>query len=319
MELMNQQNQSIAISDMINDAMVYMEENSQAANTTKAYTSDWNHFVNWCQLYKFQFLPSSPDTVTLYMKSLVNDGYKPSTIQRRVSSISTAHQTAGHLTPTKHILVRKMWSSIKNNKGIAQLAKTAAKLDDVRLMVNTLKNTKLGTRDRALLLIGFSGAFRRSELVNLNVEDIEIVKEGLTITIRKSKTDQDAKGQKVGIPYGSHLETCPVRAYKEWLEVSGIATGAIFMSMDKAGKLLNRLSDKGVAIVVKRSAKAAGLDPVMYAGHSLRSGFATTAAAKGVSERSIMKQTRHKSVLTVRRYIQDGGLFLENAAAEIGL
>lgn len=185
---------------------------------------------------------------------------------------------------------------------------------------DTLDDRLIGVRDRALLLLGFAGAFRRSELVALDLADVHAGHDGLTVVIRKSKTDQEGQGRKVGIPYGSHPHTCPVRAMATWREKSGLSEGALFRAINRHGQLqAGRLSDRAVALIVKRAALAAGLDATKYAGHSLRAGLATSAAQAGVSERSIMAQTGHKSVMVARRYIRDGSLFRDNAAAQVGL
>jgi integrase len=216
--------------------------------------------------------------------------------------------------------VRAVMAGIKRERGSAQTGKAPVLTDDIRLMVSTLQDNLIGVRDRALLLLGFAGAFRRSELVGLDVEDLVISREGITVNIRKSKTDQEGNGRKIGIPYGSNPDTCPVRSVMVWLELSEITTGPLFRSIDRHGNLQQgRLSDKAVALVVKRAAKAAGLDDSKYSGHSLRAGLATSAAMNGVSERAIMNQTGHRSVNMVRKYIREGSLFRENAAAGIGL
>lgn len=293
-----------------------------AQNTKRAYETDWNHFVQWCTERSVSYLPTTNQIVALYIQDLADSGYKASTIQRRMSAINTKHKEAGHdPISTRFEPLHKVWQGIKNTIGTAQKGKAAAVLDDIKAMVDTLDDRMIGIRDRALLLLGFAGAFRRSELVALNVEDVEFVQEGIVATIRRSKTDQEGQGHKVAIPYGSHIETCPVRALQEWLEASGITDGPLFRGVTKHGQVLQeRLSDKGVSRMVKRCAKSAGLKDIeRYGAHSLRAGFATTAAQKGVSERIIMKQTRHKSVQMVRKYIRDGNLFRENAAAEIGL
>ncbi len=178
----------------------------------------------------------------------------------------------------------------------------------------------IGVRDRAMVLLGFAGAFRRSELVALDVEDCTFGKDGLTITLRRSKTDQDGAGRKVGIPYGSNPDTCPVRTIQTWLEMAGIDSGPLFRSINRHGKVREgRLSGIDVSRVVKKLARRAGLDPAKYGGHSLRAGHATSAAIAGATERSIMKQTGHRSVQMVRRYIRDGSLFRENSAGKLGL
>ena len=188
-------------------------------------------------------------------------------------------------------------------------------------MIETLAFTSaIGTRDRALLLVGFAGAFRRSELVSLDVADVTFGADGLIVQLRRSKTDQEGEGRKVGLPFGSNPLTCPVRALRAWLDVAVVARGPIFRAVDRHGNVADvRLTDQSVALVVKRCAKAAGLDSEKYAGHSLRSGLATAAAMADVSERAIMAQTGHKSLPMVRRYIRDGSLFRRNAAAAVGL
>jgi integrase len=245
---------------------------------------------------------------------------KASTLQRRLSAISQAHQAAGHPTPTRDIAVRVVFAGIRRAHGTAQTGKTPVLTADLRLMVAALPESRLGVRDRALLLLGFAGAFRRSELVGLDVTDVTVSRDGLVIRLRRSKTDQEGQGRTIGIPYGSRPMTCPVRALQDWLSYSGIKSGPLFRPLDRHGNMrATRFSDRGVARVVQRAALAAGLDPADFAGHSLRAGLATSAAAAGVSERAIMAQTGHKSLPMVRRYIRDGSLFNENAAAGVGL
>jgi len=292
---------------------------SKSGNTKTAYRKDWSAFVAYCQKMNLTALPALPEMVGDYLTEMANKGRKVSTIRRHVASISQAHQTAGCESPTHTTYIRDLLKGIANELGTAPDSKKAAKLSDIRNMLNTLGIRLIDFRDRALLTIGFAGAFRRSELVALNVEDIEVISDGLVITIRRSKTDQEGAGRKIGIPYGSHRETCPVRSYQAWLEQSEITEGPVFRSVDRHRHIKARMSDRAVALVVKRSAGAAGLDPKQYAGHSLRSGFATTAAEANVTERSIMKQTGHKSVQMVRRYIHEGSLFKNNAASDIGL
>jgi integrase len=189
-------------------------------------------------------------------------------------------------------------------------------------MVDVADAGAIGLRDRALILLGFAGAFRRSELVGLTVDDCAFGKDGLTVTLRRSKTDQAGAGRKIGIPYGSNPETCPVRTMQAWIEQAalsavgpGVSTGPLFRSINRHGQVQpGGLSGIDVARVVKKLAQRAGLDAAKYAGHSLRAGHATSAAIAGASERSIMNQTGHRSVQMVRRYIRDGSLFRENSA-----
>ena len=292
---------------------------AKSHNTRRAYASDWDDFARWCQPYGFVPLPARPETVALYLTALA-DALKPSTLGRRLATISQVHQAAGHDTPTSAAPVRLVWAGIRRAKGTDQHGKAPAVTAEMRRMVDTLDDRLIGVRDRALLLLGFAGAFRRSELVGLDIKDVQAGHDGLTVHIRKSKTDQEGQGRKVGIPYGSHPHTCPVRAIAAWREKSGLAEGALFRPVNRHGKMQpGRLSDRAVALIVKRAAEAAGLDPTKYAGHSLRAGLATSAAQAGVSERSIMAQTGHKSVMVARRYIRDGSLFRDNAAAQVGL
>jgi integrase len=220
----------------------------------------------------------------------------------------------------QHGAVSAVWKGIKRTHGTAQAQKAPTLTANIRAMVGALPDRLIGIRDRALLLAGFAGAFRRSELVGLNREDIDFTADGLVVTLRKSKTDQDGQGRKVGLPYGSNPDTCPVRSLRAWLDASGIAAGPLFRRVNRHGQLLaQRMSGAAVALVVKRHAAAAGLDAAKYSGHSLRAGLATSAAIAGASDRSIMAQTGHRSVNMVRRYVRDASLFRENAAAVVGM
>jgi site-specific recombinase XerD len=294
-------------------------QQSKSKNTIRAYRADWAHFESWCRSHGQSSLPASPECVALYVTDLA-DTHKTATITRRISAISQAHQITGLETPTKSSQVRLVLAGIRRSKGTAQIAKTPVLVEDLRRMLAGLPENLLGVRDRVLLLIGFCGAFRRSELVALDAADVAITRDGLVLTIRRSKTDQEGEGRKIGIPYAAHVETCAVRSLQDWLEKSGITEGPLFRPIDRFGKMaLVRLSAAAVGEIVKRYAAAVGLDAAEFAGHSLRSGLATSAAMAGASERAIMKQTGHRSVNTVRRYIRDGSLFRENAVAVVGL
>lgn len=298
-------------------------ENSKAGNTRRAYKSDWADFTDWCHHHGLGSLPASPETVGLYLTDCAK-GLKTSTLQRRLSTISQAHQAAGHESPTKHAAVRAVWQGIKRSKGTAMVGKTPTLINDLRVMVEHLpgreEGKKLAVRDRCLLLIGFAGAMRRSELVGLDVADVVETGDGLIVTIRRSKTDQEGAGRKIGLPYGSTPLTCPVRALRDWLAVSSIGDGPLFRCVNRHNQVgTERLSDQMVARIVKRALTAAGRDGATFAGHSLRAGLATQAAIGGASERSIQDQTGHKSLPILRRYIRDGSLFRENAATKVGL
>jgi integrase len=295
-------------------------DGSKADATWRAYRSDWRCFTRWCVEQGRQPLPAAPETVALYLEAHA-ELRAIATLQRRLSSIAQHHQAAGHPSPTHHPMVKVVWEGIRRTHGRPQRAVAPATTDVIRAMVATLDSGRLiGVRDRALLLLGFAGAFRRSELVSLDVADIVDCEEGLRVTLRRSKTDQEGRGYTKGIPYGSNPATCPVRAWRAWLEASGITDGPAFRSVDRHGRLgAARLADKTVALVVKRTIAAAGLDPADYSGHSLRAGLATAAALAGLNELAIMEQTGHKSTDMVRRYIRHGRLFHNNAAAAVGL
>jgi site-specific recombinase XerD len=292
---------------------------AKAANTLAAYRSDWNDFTSWCTRCNLESLPATPVTVTLYITDLA-ERCKPSTITRRLATISQAHQQAGHPTPTTAPIVRDVLQGIKREKGTAPAAKTAAVTTIIRAMVDTVGDDLKGTRDRALILLGFAGAFRRSELIALTVADVQCTSDGLVVKLQRSKTDQERAGESKGIPYGSTPATCPVRALRAWLDAAGIVEGPIFRPIDRWGRIQPRpLSGHAVAEVVKQLAARAGYDEAAFSGHSLRAGLATAAAAAGVAYHAIKKQTGHKSDQILQRYIRDGSLFRENAAAQVGL
>ena len=306
----------------LNDAVSENIVEAKAANTRRAYSADWAHFTAWCEAHDETALPADPATVARYISDIADD-FKVATLERRLVGIATAHRYANLESPTTAPIVRETFKGIRRRKaksGEQQTQKEAAVTSVVRKLVETLDDTMSGVHDRALLLLGFAGAFRRSELAALNVADVKFVAEGLVITVRMSKTDQDGVGALKGIPYGSHLETCPVRSLKAWLEKAAIIEGPIFRPIDRHGNVRpQRLNAGSIPRIIKAAAAKAGLDPTLFSGHSLRAGLATAAAEAGVSERAIMAQTGHKSVLIARRYIRRGSLFRDNAAAEVGL
>jgi integrase len=292
---------------------------SKAPNTIRAYRADWSNFTGWCKQHGQSSLPASPESLTLYLTDLAATR-KAGTLARRLSAIKQAHQSAGLESPTAGTSVLLVMAGIRRTLGTAQTAKTPVSVEDLRGMIARLPNGLIGVRDRVILLVGCSGAFRRSELVGLDRSDIQFAREGLVVAIRRSKTDQDGTGRRIGIPLGGNPETCPVKSLQQWLDRSGITAGPLFRPVNRYGKMAaKRLSTNAVASIVKRYAKAVGLDPRLFSGHSLRAGLATSAAAAGASERSIMNQTRHRSLVMVRRYIRDGSLFRENAAGVVGL
>ena len=292
---------------------------SKAENTLRGYQSDWREFCAWCEGHGVAPLPAAHESVAAYVAECAGH-LKPGSIQRRLNAIAEAHKAAGLDSPTSAGMVKNVMKGIRRTLGTAPVQKSPTLTDDIRAMVDAADPGLIGARDRALILLGFAGAFRRSELVALDVEDCAFGKDGLTVTLRRSKTDQVGAGRKIGIPYGSNPETCPVRTLQSWLELIGISAGPVFRAISRHGHVRpRRLSPVDVARVVKKLADRAGLDATKYAGHSLRAGHATSAAIAGASERSIMNQTGHRSVQMVRRYIRDGSLFRENSAGKLGL
>jgi integrase len=293
---------------------------SKAENTLRGYRADWRDFCQWCEGHGLRPLPASPETVASHIAQCAGR-LKVGSIQRRLNAIAEAHKAVGAESPTSAGIVRNTLKGIKRTLGRAPVQKAPALTADIRAMVDVTAEGLIGLRDRALILLGFAGAFRRSELVSLNVEDCAFGTDGLTVTLRRSKTDQEGQGRKIGIPYGSNPDTCPVRTLQGWLAQTGNnSDGPLFRSLTRHGRIQpHRLSPVDVARIVKKLAKQSGLDPAIYAGHSLRAGHATSAAASGASERSIMNQTGHRSVQMVRRYIREGSLFRENSAGRLGL
>jgi integrase len=292
---------------------------SKSENTRRAYRADWADFTGWCRVKLLDWLPADPASLILYLTELSGKA-KVATLTRRLSAISQAHQLAGHASPTQDARVRTVMAGIRRTKGTAPETKRPVLVAELKTILENLPGSLLGTRDRALLLLGFSGGFRRSELVALDVEHLIENRDGMVVTLGRSKTDQEGQGRRVGIPRGREEATCPVRALELWRAAGHIETGALFRVMNRHGQVLpKRLSGEGVALVVKRWVEPLGYDPATFAAHSLRAGLATSAAAAGKSERAIMQQTGHRSVAMVRRYIREGNLFRENAAEGLGL
>lgn len=292
---------------------------SKAENTLRGYQSDWKEFCAWCEGHGVCPLPAMPETVAAYIAEGAGR-LKVGSVQRRLNAITEAHKAIGIDSPTHSSIVANTMKGIRRTKGTAPLQKAPTLTDDIRAMVESTDGGLIGARDRALILLGFAGAFRRSEVVGLDNEDCNFGKDGLTVTLRRSKIDQQGQGRKIGIPYGSNPETCPVRTIQAWLEQAGLNAGPLFRSINRHGQVQScRLAPAEVARIVKKLIRRAGLDPRKYAGHSLRAGHATSAAIAGASERSIMNQTGHRSVQMVRRYIRDGSLFRDNSAGKLGL
>jgi integrase len=281
-----------------------------AENTRRAYQADLAHFRKWGGT-----VPSNSEEVALY---LANFGGKlaAATLSRRLVSIGKAHTTQGFSTPCTSAVVKATLRGIRRIHGTTQKQATPAIKEDLMEMVAGLSGLK-GIRDRALLLVGFAGAFRRSELAGLNIEDLEFNSQGLIVYLRRSKTDQEGVGRKVGIPHARGT-VCPVAALRTWLDTAKIDSGRIFRPISRHAQIVgNTLSPHAVSLVVKERAKAAGLDPAKYSGHSLRAGLVTSAAKAGVSSWKIRQQTGHKSDAMLIRYIRDSQIFVDNAAGAV--
>ena len=283
-------------------------KSSKALNTLRAYKADYKDFVSFCIKNGFKPMPSEPKIISLYLTYLSKSS-KFSTLKRRLASLSVIHKLSGHYIDIKHPMITENLMGIKRIKGSYQKAKKPILINELKLIVNVIdkdKNEKNRFKNRALILIGFAGGFRRSELVAIDYEDVDFVSEGVKIFVKRSKTDQSGEGMTKGIPYFSNSSYCPVISLKNWIEKSEIKSGKIF-----------NISDKSVALTVKKYTALAGLDSNKYSGHSLRSGFATSAAELGAEERSIMAMTGHKTTQMVRRYIQEANLFKNNALNKI--
>lgn len=288
-------------------------------NTLKAYRSDWAEFVAWCEARRLVALPASPETVARYIAELAEVAHV-SAVGRRMSSVARAHENAGVPVPSDHATVRAAWSGIRRIHGVAVNSAAPLTVDLLRRTINGVPPGLAGTRDRALLLIGFAGALRRSELVALNVGDVTTVAEGLVVTTRRSTTNLADAGELLGIPYGSTTSTCPVRAVEAWYQAAGISGGPLFRPVDRHGRLgMGRLGAAAVNRLVQRAVARAGLPPGRYSAHSLRAGLAASAAGAGVREQSIMNQTGGRSLTVARASISHGCLFVDNAAAQVGL
>ena len=284
---------------------------SKSVNTLRAYKSDFNHFMDFCKKNNFRPLPADPKIISFYITDLSSNS-KVSTLKRRLASISVIHKLKGHYIDIKHPLIIENLMGIQRKKGVFQKSKNPILINELKEIIkvidNSEKNILQKLRNKALILIGFSGGFRRSELVNIDFEDLEFTKEGVKIFIKRSKTDQSGEGMIKAIPYFKEKNFCPVTYLKNWIEICKMNKGFIF-----------NISDKMVAILIKKYLLAAGFDPKKYSGHSLRSGFATTAASSGADEKSIMTMTGHKTTQMVRRYIKESDLFKNNALNKIDL
>lgn len=297
----------------------------RAPATLRAYRSDWADFTLWCEALGIDFLPADAATVAAYVAELADppDDRLPaavSTITRRLAAIGEGHKVAGHANPCVDQLVRETMKGIRRVRGVAPRQKKGVSTADVRAAVAPLGLALGEVRDRLIILLGFAGGMRRSELVGLDVDDVEEVDEGLLVHLGRSKTDQEGRGRRIEVVYGTNAATCPVRAWRGWLATSGIVEGPVLRPVDRHGRLsAQRLSAQAVGMVVKRHMARLGYSSADFAGHSLRRGHATTASRNGASEHTIMRTTGHTSTATLRSYVEDGELFSDPASRYLHL
>ncbi|MBU2703860.1 site-specific recombinase XerD [Sporomusaceae bacterium BoRhaA] len=310
------ENKFIEENDKLTEKSKKRLKKSKADNTLKAYEADWLDFYEWCYHAGLKVLPAEPETIVNYINDLA-DNAKANTVSRRLSAISENHKAAGfeENNPCRRGLVRNALDAIKREKGTIQRGKAPLLLEDLQDITPHFDILDIaGIRDKALVLTGFMGAFRRSELVKIDVEDLTFTRDGVIILVHHSKGDQEGQGEYVAIPYNPDSTVCAVVALKHWMNAAKLTAGPLFRPLNKYKQLRpRRLTDKSVALIVKKYAALAGRNAADFAGHSLRRGFATSAAQHDVDERTIMHQTRHKSEKMVRRYIEQGNLFKNNA------
>ncbi len=292
---------------------------AKADNTIRAYRSDWSDFVDWCNYHEEPCLPTTPETIVNYINDLADDA-KANTVSRRVTAISENHIAAGYgrNNPAKEGIVRIALSAIRREKGTFQHGKAPILMETLYLLSDCFGDDIVSLRDKALIFLGFAGAFRRSELVRIRMNEITFAPEGMTIFIPHAKGDQLGHGSTIAIPYAPDEEICAVRAVEQWILTAQIQQGPLFRGFKRNKDLREeQLSDKSVALIVKKYARMAGLNESQFAGHSLRRGFATSAAQHDVDALTIMRQTRHKSEKMVHRYIEQGNIFKDNALARM--
>ena len=293
--------------------VLHYAEAAAAANTRVAYDADWRAFVAWCAERDTTPLPCPPGLLCAYLSSLAKTGLRPSTIGRRASGIGHVHRQHGFEPPTNAEAVKAVLRGIRRELGTARQTKTPATHDLITAMMAACPADKLiGIRDRALLALGFAGAFRRSELVALDMADLAEVADGLRVTIRRSKTDQEGAGQEVAIPRGHHIR--PVETLQAWLAAAGITAGPVFRQVTQTGRVSAvALGDDGYVKAIQKRARQAGLDPAGFSGHSMRAGFLTSASEHGASTFKMQEVSRHKSVDVLAGYVRRSDAFKGHA------
>lgn len=303
---------------LTHEAKEYLDASKSPA-TKKAYKSDWNTFTLWASQKGLESLPAAGSTVANYITYLAGAGRAASTISRALTSIAQAHKILDLASPTTSPEVTNVYKGIRRSTGTAQRRAKPLVIAELKRLCDSMRPSFLGRRDKALVLLGWSGALRRSELVALDIEHIDFVKEGMTVSIASSKTDQEGAGYKLGIPFASDENYCPVLKLKNWLDISHIVRGPLFIRLGTPGKKWHtkvneprRLAASAVNAIIKRRLKHAGINSAGYSGHSLRAGFITSAAAQGTPEYLIQAHTRHRSAKVLRGYMREGNLFASN-------
>jgi len=289
---------------------------SRAPATRRAYAGDWGRFSLWCREREAATLPAAPELVAVYLADLAAGGQAPPSIARALAAIAHAHRRAGLVAPHRAdggMVIADMLAGIRRSRTAPPDRKAAADADVVMRLLWAIEGDSLAAlRDRALIAFGMALATRRSELVALDVADLDWASQGLRVTIRRSKTDQDGAGAVVAVPEGRRLT--PLAHLRAWLVAASITEGAVFRPLWKGNRVRDaRLSDHAVARIVQARALAAGLDPALYAGHSLRAGFVTSAARAGADVWKIQQVSRHKSMQVLSGYVRDARLFDDHA------
>lgn len=295
---------------------------SLAPGTLAGYRSDWAHFTTWCRAHGWQHLPAAPETVAAFLAALATS-HGRSALSRRVTAIGHAHRIAGEAWDPKHPVIHHTLRGILRRHGAPPRLSAAITTDEIKRLIAPYDVTAAGVRDRALLLLGYAGALRRSELAGIHREHLIFAPRGLRLLLPRSKADQVGRGVEIGIPKGSHAETCPVRALEDWLVLSACAAGPVFRKVDRWGNIrAEALHPDAVRQILGRRAQAAGLEAETFeriSPHGLRSGFITAAYAAGARDEEIMSHSRRKDYRTMRGYVRRAKLIMESPAGRIGL
>ena len=317
MEALVAWNESHVPQELIEEARGFVTD-SRAPSTRLRYRWGWENFSAWCEAHSVASLPATPETVALYVADRARS-VKPGTIENEVSAIARAHFTASHASPCTHIVVESVMAGIRRRHGMKANQKAALRLVDLRRMLLALRPGLIGLRDKAMLLLHYAGAFRRGELVGLDVGDLEFRADGLVVTVRRSKTDQESAGEQVPISAGSNPETCPIRALRAWLAAASVVAGPVLRSVSRHGAVGGRLDGKEVARVIKIACVSVGMDETRYSGHSPRAGLVTDAFAASVPRHVIRRTTRHKSENVLIQYEREAEILRGCASSAVGL